>query len=337
MKTKKALITGATGQDASYLIELLLKKGYKIYGIDRRVSVNKYWRLDDVYSKVEFINADLTDQTSLFNAVKKCMPDEIYNLGAMSHVGYSFEVPIYTAQATGLSVLYLLEAIKTLKPDCKFYQASTSELFGDVKETPQTEKTPFNPQSPYAVAKQFGHEMVKLYRQGHGIFACSGILFNHESPRRGEDFVTQKIVKGVANYVKNGETFCLGNLDAKRDWGHAKDYVRAMYLMMQKDIPDDFVVSSCRTFTVRDFFRLVCVQFGLGLRFEGKGINEVVFDKYSSSAIMRVDEKFYRPCEVNSLIGDCSKAKNELKWKRKYNIYELVKDMCDAEKLKYKL
>ncbi len=317
---KKALITGITGQDGSYLAELLLSKGYEVYGLVRRSSLENYERIEHIREKIKFVSGDLNDQTSLDEAIRKIQPDEVYNLAAQSFVPTSWEQPILTAEITGLGVLKLLEAIRKYKPDARFYQASSSEMFGKVKEVPQKETTPFHPRSPYGVSKVFGHYITVNYRESYNIFACSGICFNHESPRRGLEFVTRKISDGVAR-IKLGlaNELHLGNLEAKRDWGFAKDYVEAMWLMLQQDKPDDYVIATGETHSVKEFVELAFSYVGLDWK------------KY-----VVVDQKLYRPAEVDLLVGDSTKARQKLGWKPKVTFKELVEMMVkhDIERLK---
>lgn len=312
---KRALITGITGQDGSYLAELLLEKGYEVHGIIRRSSSFNTDRIDHIFDNLHLHYGDLTDYNSLINALYKAKPDEVYNLGAQSHVRTSFDIPIYTAQATGVGVLNMLEATLTYG-EAKFYQASSSELFGKVQETPQKETTPFWPRSPYGIAKQFAYWSTVNYREAYNMFACNGILFNHESPRRGDTFVTQKIVKAAVKIDRGKQDrLFLGNLDAKRDWGYAKDYVEAMYLMLQQDQPDDYVIATGETHTVWEFANAVFNYLGI----------------YDWEPFVGIDSKYYRPAEVDLLLGDASKAKRQLGWEPKVKFEELVKIMVDAE------
>ncbi len=349
MKNKIALITGVTGQDGSYLAELLISKGYEVHGLKRRSSVINTQRIDHLYSEPQIKSkqlslyySDLTDSLSLINIINKIKPDEIYNLAAMSHVHVSFQLPEYTANADALGTLRILEAIRMLNLEnkCKFYQASTSELYGKVQSIPQDENTPFYPRSPYGVAKLYSYWIAKNYREAYGIFASNGILFNHESPRRGETFVTKKIVSAAVNIIY-GKIQCmyLGNLDAKRDWGHAKDYVYGMYLIMQNSKPDDYVLATGKTTSIRDFISMVFKYIGIEIKFKGTGKNEVgyVFRNNSDfklnegSIIVKIDDRYFRPTEVDLLIGDYSKAKKDLGWEPKYQILDLIKDMVDYE------
>lgn len=325
---KSALITGITGQDGSYLAELLLEKGYDVYGIMRRKSVVDYGNVAHLKDKIKFIYADMTDCVSLINAMKTAMPDEVYNLAAQSFVATSWEQPIATAEIDGVGVTNILEAIRIVKPEARFYQASTSEMFGLVQEIPQSEKTPFYPRSPYGVAKLYGHWITKNYRESFGIFACSGILFNHESERRGLEFVTRKITNAAANIKLNKqEVLELGNMDAKRDWGHSKDYVYAMWLMLQQDEPDDYVIATGETRTVREFVDVAFKAAGIELEWNGKGIDEFAVDKATGKTVVKVNPKFFRPAEVELLLGCPKKAEEKLGWKRNIDFSELVERM----------
>ena len=325
---KNALITGITGQDGSYLSELLLEKGYNVYGLMRRKSSVDYGNVAHLKDKIEFIYADMTDIVSLINAVKISQPDEVYNLAAQSFVGTSWEQPIATADIDAIGVLNILEAIRLTHPKARFYQASTSEMFGLVQEVPQTEKTPFYPRSPYGVAKLYGHWITKNYRESYGMYACSGILFNHESERRGKEFVTRKITDAVAK-IKYGlqEYVELGNMDAKRDWGHAKDYVQAMWLMLQQEQADDYVIATNETRTVREFVIEAFKAAGIELVFEGEGDNEVAKNKATGQVVVKINPKFYRPAEVELLIGNPENAERILGWKREINFSNLVDRM----------
>lgn len=329
---KNALITGITGQDGSYLAELLLEKGYNVYGIVRRKSKLDFNNAEHLKGKVEFIFADMTDLSSLIRAMKFSQADEVYNLAAQSFVANSWESPISTAEIDALGVTNILEAIKIVKPSARFYQASTSEMFGLVQEIPQKETTAFYPRSPYGVAKLYGHWITKNYRESYGLYACSGILFNHESERRGEEFVTRKITKAVAK-IKKGlqNTLELGNLDAKRDWGHSKDYVEAMWLMLQQEKPDDFVISTGETHSVREFVTLAFKYAGMKIEWHGSKENEYATLEGSDKIVVKVNPKFYRPAEVELLIGDCSKAEKHLGWKRKISYEQLVKLMIEND------
>lgn len=325
---KKALITGITGQDGSYLAELLLEKGYEVYGIWRRKSTVDYGNAKHLKDKVKLIYADLTDLASLMDAVRESNPDEVYNLAAQSFVATSWDTPVGTAEIDAIGVLNMLEAIRKVKPDARFYQASTSEMFGKVQEIPQKETTPFYPRSPYGVAKLYGHWITKNYRESYDMFACSGILFNHESERRGEEFVTRKITMAVAK-IKMGmqDVLELGNLDAKRDWGHSKDYVEAMWLMLQQDTPDDYVISTGETHPVREFVTLSFKAAGMDVEWHGAGSEEYATLKGTEKIVVKVNPKFYRPAEVELLIGDCSKAEKVLGWKRKISYEDLINGM----------
>ena len=328
---KVALLTGITGQDGSYLAELLLQKGYEVHGIVRRSSLINTLRIDHMYEKIHLHYGDLTDATNLIGVIKKVEPHEIYNLGAQSHVKVSFETPEYTGQVDGLGTLRVLEAVRLLgmQDDVRIYQASTSELYGLVQAVPQTETTPFYPRSPYGVAKLYGYWIVKNYRESYGMQCSSGILFNHESPRRGETFVTRKITRGLSQ-ISVGLQDCLylGNLDAKRDWGHAKDFVEAMWLMLQQDEPDDYVIATGQQYSVREFVDKAAPYFGLRLEWQGEGLNEVAVDKITKRTVVAVDEKYFRPAEVESLLGDPTKAKEKLGWEPTTTFDHLVEDMC---------
>ena len=325
---KNALITGMTGQDGSYLAELLLEKGYNVYGIMRRKSVVDYGNVDHIKDKIHFIYADMTDVVSLMNAMKISNADEVYNLAAQSFVATSWEQPLATADIDAIGVTNMLEAIRNVKPEAHFYQASTSEMFGLVQEMPQTEKTPFYPRSPYGVAKLYGHWITKNYRESYNLFACSGILFNHESERRGKEFVTRKITYSVAR-IKQGvqDHIELGNLDSKRDWGHSKDYVRAMWLMLQQDQPDDYVIATNETRTVREFVETAFGHVGIKLNWEGTGIDEVGKDAETGKVLVKVNKDFFRPAEVDVLLGNPAKAETVLGWKREIPFSELVERM----------
>ena len=333
---KTALISGITGQDGSYLAELLLEKEYMVHGIIRRSSSFNTKRIDHIYNNpyLKLHYGDMTDSSSLLHIIQKTQPDEIYNLAAQSHVKVSFEVPEYTAQVDANGTLRFLEAIRTLglEKKVRFYQASTSELYGLVQETPQTETTPFYPRSPYGVAKLYGYWIVKNYREAYGMFACSGILFNHESPRRGDTFVTKKIVNGLRD-IRDGklDILSLGNLNALRDWGHAKDYVQAMWLMLQVMIPSDYVIATGEQHSVRDFVNEAAPYFGFDIRWEGEGEFEKGYDAKTGKMIVSVDTKYFRPTEVESLLGDSSRARWSLGWKPEYNFKSLVKEMCHGE------
>ena len=331
---KKALITGITGQDGSYLAELLIEKGYEVHGIIRRSSSFNTSRIDHIFSLLKLHYGDLVDSQSLNTLIHNIKPDEVYNLGAQSHVKVSFDIPDYTSQVDALGTLRLLEAIRgcKLEDHVKFYQASTSELYGLVQETPQKETTPFYPRSPYGVAKLYGFWIVKNYREAYDLHASSGILFNHESPRRGETFVTKKITTGLNN-IKNGkqEILELGNLNSKRDWGHAKDYVKAMWLMLQQEKPDDYVISTGEQYSVREFVEKAATYIGFDIQWEGKGVNEKGIDKNTGKTIIRVNSKYFRPTEVDTLLGDSTKARKILGWTPTISFEDLIKDMCTYE------
>lgn len=325
---KKALITGITGQDGSYLAELLLEKGYEVYGIMRRKSVVDYGNVDHIKDKIHFIYADMTDIVSLINAMKISGADEVYNLAAQSFVATSWEQPLATAQIDALGVANMLEAIRIVNPSCRFYQASTSEMFGLVQEIPQKETTPFYPRSPYGVAKVYGHWITKNYRESYGLYACSGILFNHESERRGKEFVTRKITDSAARIKMGLQDYIeLGNMDSKRDWGHSKDYVYAMWLMLQQEHADDYVIATNETRTVREFVETAFGKLGIGLEWVGEGIDEVGKDKETGRILVKVNKEFFRPAEVEVLLGNPEKAERELGWKRKVSFDELVERM----------
>ena len=328
--SKVALITGITGQDGSYLAELLLEKGYEVHGIVRRASLINTDRIDHIYEDLRLHYGDLTDALSIINLIKDIEPDEIYNLGAQSHVKVSFEIPEYTAQVDGLGTLRILEAVRFLGMELKtrIYQASTSELYGLVQATPQTETTPFHPRSPYGVAKLYGYWIVKNYRESYGLHASSGILFNHESPRRGETFVTRKITRGLSRIsVGEQRQLYLGNLNAKRDWGHAKDFVEAMWLMLQQNEPDDYVIATGEQYSVKDFVDNAAPFFGFNIEWMGEGLDEVGYDWSTKRQVIAVDKKYFRPAEVESLLGDPSKAKQKLGWEPKISFDQLIEDM----------
>lgn len=333
---KKAIVTGITGQDGAYLAQTLLNKGYEVYGTFRRTSSVNFWRIEDLgiieNHNLHLIEFDLTDQSNAIRMVSEIKPDEIYNLAAQSFVGVSFEQPAATANITGLGALHLLEAIRIINPSIKYYQASTSEMFGKVQEIPQCEETPFYPRSPYGVAKLYAHWMTINYRESYNIFGCSGILFNHESPLRGKEFVTRKITDAVAR-IKLGmqEYLELGNMDAKRDWGYAKEYVEGMYLMMQADEPDTFVLATGRTETVRDFVRMAFKAADIELEFRGENEKEEGIDIKTGKIVVKVNPKFYRPAEVDLLIGDPLKAKQKLGWEPKTTLEELCEMMVKAD------
>lgn len=342
---KKALITGITGQDGAYLSELLLNKGYEVHGIKRRSSLFNTQRIDHIYEdphrphqKFKLHYGDLTDSTNIIRIIQEVQPNEIYNLGAMSHVQVSFETPEYTANADGIGSLRILEAVRLLNlTETRIYQASTSELYGLVQEIPQSEKTPFYPRSPYAAAKLYAYWIIVNYREAYNMFACNGILFNHESPLRGETFVTRKITRAVAKIALGlQDKLYLGNLEAQRDWGHAKDYVEAMWLMLQQDTPEDYVIATGVTTPVREFVRMSFAEAGIDIEFKGAGVNEVAivtscsdpeFQIPEGTEVVKVDERYFRPTEVDLLIGDASKAKRQLGWTPGYSLNELVKEM----------
>ena len=328
---KVALITGITGQDGSYLAELLLEKGYQVHGIIRRASQINTQRIDHIYNQIKLHYGDLTDSTNLVRIIQQVQPDEVYNLGAQSHVKVSFELPEYTGQTDGLGTLRILEAVRLLGMENKtrIYQASTSEMFGKVQEIPQKETTPFYPRSPYGVAKVYGYWIIKNYRESYGLHASSGILFNHESPRRGETFVTRKITRGLSS-ISTGqqEILYLGNLNAKRDWGHAKDFVEAMWLMLQQDEPDDYVIATGKQYSVREFVEIASPYFGMRIAWMGEGLNEIGYDLNTKKTVIKVDPKYFRPAEVETLLGDASKAKEKLGWEPKISFKQLVEDMC---------
>jgi GDPmannose 4,6-dehydratase len=328
---KIALITGITGQDGSYLAELLLQKNYEVHGIVRRSSLINTHRIDHIYDSINLHYGDLTDSTNLVRVIQQVQPDEIYNLGAQSHVKVSFEMPEYTGNVDGLGTLRILEAVRLLGMEYKtrIYQASTSEMYGLVQEVPQTEITPFYPRSPYGVAKLYGYWIVKNYRESYGLHASSGILFNHESPRRGETFVTRKITQGLSR-ISTGQqdVLYLGNLDAKRDWGHAKDFVKAMWLMLQQDKPDDYVIATGEQYSVREFVEEAAPYFGMNIIWVNEGLNEVGLDKKTKKLVIKVDSKYFRPSEVETLLGDATKAKQKLGWEPEISFEQLVEDMC---------
>ena len=335
---KRALITGVTGQDGSYLTELLLSKGYEVHGIKRRSSSFNTDRVNHIFNGNKNFTmhyGDLTDSTNLIRIIQVVQPDEIYNLGAQSHVKVSFETPEYTANSDALGTLRILEAIRILgmSDKVRFYQASTSEMYGLVQENPQSETTPFYPRSPYGVAKLYAHWITKNYRESYGMFTCSGILFNHESPRRGETFVTRKITRDLTR-VSMGllKTLKLGNLDAKRDWGHAKDYVRAMWLMMQQDEPDDYVISTMKQITVRRFCELTAAELGMNLEWHGEGVDEYGVDTVTGKKVIEVSPRYFRDAEVETLLGDCTKAKEKLGWEPEVTVEEMIKEMVEKDK-----
>ena len=347
---KIALITGVTGQDGAYLSEFLLKKGYKVHGLKRRASLFNTDRIDHLYQDPHVDNknfvlhyGDMTDSSNLIRIIQEVQPDEIYNLAAMSHVHVSFDMPEYTANADGIGTLRLLEAIRILGMEKKvrIYQASTSELYGKVQEIPQTEKTPFYPRSPYAVAKMYAYWITVNYREAYGVYACNGILFNHESPIRGETFVTRKITRAVAKIALGLQNkVYLGNLDAKRDWGHAKDYVRMMWMLLQHDTPEDWVIATGKTTSVRGFVRMAFAEIGVELEFKGKGVEEKGYIRTSTNPkyqmeigkeVISIDPRYFRPTEVELLIGDATKAKEKLGWVPEFDLLDLVKDMMKGD------
>jgi len=325
---KTAFLTGITGQDGSYLAELLLDKGYEVHAIQRRASVFTTPRIDHLleHPRLHTYHGDLADSSNLHRLISEINPTEIYNLGAQSHVGVSFEVPEYTAEVTGIGTVRLLDAIRDSKVKCRFYQASTSELFGGIPGTePQSETTPFYPKSPYGAAKLYAYWVTVNYREAYGMYACNGILFNHESPRRGETFVTKKITQAVARiHQGRQDVLRLGNIDAKRDWGHARDYVQAMWLMLQQDEPRDYVIATGETHTVREFVELAFAEVGVTIEWRGKGVDEKGYDAASGKLRVEIDPKYFRPAEVELLLGDPTKAERELGWKRKVSFRELV-------------
>jgi len=336
---KKALITGITGQDGSYLAELLLDKGYEVHGIIRRASTFNTQRIDHIYQdpheenvRLKLHYGDMTDSSNLSRLVEKINPDEIYNLAAQSHVGTSFEIPEYTTDVDAMGTLRLLDAIKEGEVDCKFYQASTSELYGKVQEVPQTEKTPFYPRSPYAAAKLYAYWIVKNYREAYDLFAVNGILFNHESPRRGKRFVTRKITRAVARITKGKQDkIYLGNMNSKRDWGYAKDYIKMMWMMLQHDTPEDYVIATGETHTVREFVEAAFKHVDVDIEWQGEGVDEKGIDKDTGKVLVEVDPKYFRPTEVDLLIGDPSKAKEELGWEPEVKFKELVQLMVQSD------
>ena len=336
---KKAIITGITGQDGSYLAELLLKKGYEVHGIIRRSSSFNTGRIDHLYKDPHYKNVrlflhygDLSDGSNIARLIKKIQPDEIYNLAAQSHVRISFDIPEYTGDVVGLGALRILDTIKDINTKIKYYQASSSELFGKIQETPQNEKTPFYPRSPYGCAKLYAYWITVNYRESYNIYACNGILFNHESPRRGGTFVTKKITRGLAR-ILSGKDQCLylGNLDAKRDWGYAKDYVEGMWLMLQQKKPADFVLATGQTHSVREFIEECAKCLGIDLAWKGKGVKEIGYNKKNKKTLIKIDPKYYRPAEVDLLLGDPSMAKNKLNWKPRTTFKQLVRIMLRAD------
>jgi GDPmannose 4,6-dehydratase len=337
---KKALITGITGQDGSYLADLLLAKGYEVHGIKRRTSLFNTQRIDHLFEDPDIGNislflhhADMNDSSSLLRVINEVQPEEIYNLAAQSHVAVSFEEPEYTANSDAVGTLRILEALRILgMTSCRFYQASTSELYGDVRETPQSENTPFYPRSPYAAAKLYAYWITVNYREAYGQFASNGILFNHESPRRGETFVTRKITRGLSQIAVGGsQPVRLGNLNAKRDWGHARDYVEAMWLMLQHPEPLDLVIATGKQYSVRDFVEAASKDLGFDIEWQGSGIGETGVDRKSGKTLIVVDEKYFRPAEVQTLLGDATKASTLLNWKPQTSFNELVSEMCESD------
>ncbi len=328
---KKALITGITGQDGSYLAELLLSKGYQVHGIVRRASLINTHRIDHIYEKIKLHYGDLTDAVSIMGVIKEVEPCEIYNLGAQSHVKVSFKIPEYTGQVDAMGTLRVLEAVRMLgmEKDVRIYQASTSELYGGISDAPLTETTPFHPRSPYGVAKLYGYWIIKNYREAYGMHCSSGILFNHESERRGETFVTRKITRGLSRISVGMEKILrLGNIHAKRDWGHARDYVEAMWLMLQQDKPDDYVIATGEQHSVKDFVNEAAQYFGFKLEWMGEGLDETAFDWNTKRPVIIIDPEYFRPAEVESLLGDATKAKEVLGWEPKTSFKELVEEMC---------
>jgi GDPmannose 4,6-dehydratase len=331
---KRVLITGVSGQDGAYLSQLLLRKGYRVIGGDRRAASNTFWRLKklNILKDVEIVNFDICEESNISYTIKKYKPDEIYNLAAQSFVGSSFDLPIVTSDSTAIGTTRLLEAIRKSSKKIKFYQASSSEMFGKVLESPQTEKTPFYPRSPYAVSKVYSHMMTINYRESHNMHCSNGILFNHESPLRGENFVTRKITLAFARIFHSlQEVLEIGNLDAKRDWGFAGDYVEAMYLMLQQKNPQDYVISTGKTYSVRKFIEKVCKYMNIKIIWKNKGVKEVGINKETNKIIVKVNPKFYRPAEVDYLLGNSSLAKKNLKWKPKHNFDELVEMMIKSD------
>lgn len=337
---RAAFITGITGQDGSYLAELLLEKGYDVYGLKRRTSVLQSKNIDHIRNRLTLFYGDMSDFASIMNALATIKQNgyervEIYNLAAQSHVQVSFQVPVYTAQTDALGVLHILEAVRILdiSATTRIYQASTSELYGLIQECPQRETTPFYPRSPYAAAKLYGHWIIKNYREAYGMFACSGILFNHESPRRGENFVTRKVTLGVAKYLRSGEVLRMGNLDSLRDWGHARDYVEGMWRMLQQEKPDDYVLATGTQISVREFITRAFAMAGVILRWEGDAEAECGVDVGTGVVVVRVDPKYYRPTEVETLLGDATKARTTLGWEPRTSIDELIREMVTADTL----
>jgi GDPmannose 4,6-dehydratase len=331
---KRALITGVTGQDGAYLAQLLLRKGYQVIGAVRRTSMSNLARLEElgIAGNVELVDFDLLELSNIYRTIERTRPDEIYNLAAQSFVGASFELPIYTGDCDALGVVRVLDAVRTINPKIRFYQASTSEMFGNAPETPQAETTPFRPRSPYGIAKLYAHWITVNYRESYGIHACSGILFNHESPLRGQEFVTRKITLSLAR-VKHGlaEMVELGNLDARRDWGFAGDYVEGMWRMLQRDQADDYVLATCKSHSVREFLQLAGRGLGMELDLEGQGPEERAVDRKTGRTVARVNPKFYRPAEVDALVGNCAKATRQLGWETRVSFAELVGMMAESD------
>lgn len=332
--SKKAFITGISGQVGSYLAEFLLTKGYEVHGLVRRASSGpNLTNIEHIKHDIRIHYGDMTDCANVRNIVMSVKPDEIYNLAAQSHVGVSFQVPISTGDINGLGVLHLLEAVRSLSQEklTKFYQASTSELYGRVQETPQTETTPFYPRSPYSIAKLYAYWMTVNYRESYDLFACNGILFNHESPRRGPEFVTRKITQGLVEFVHGGPTLKLGNLDAYRDWGHARDYIKAMWAMLQYEQPEDFVIATGKQYSVRQFCQLASQNLGLDIEWSGTGFDEIGIDRNTGRTVIEISKEFYRPAEVNTLLGDASKAKRLLGWSPECSFEQLVEEMVRSD------
>ncbi len=331
---KRALITGIRGQDGAYLSHLLLKKGYEVWGADRRSGDSSFWRMKElaIEKDVRIVYMDLLELTNVMSVIEQAKPDEVYNLAAQSFVQVSFSQPVLTADIDAIGVLRLLETLRALSPSTRFYQASTSEMFGKVAETPQNERTPFHPRSPYGVAKLFGHWITANYRESYNMYACSGILFNHESPFRGKEFVTRKVTTGIAR-IKYGlqDKIVLGNLDSRRDWGYAPEYVEAMWLMLQQDEPDDYVIASEETHSIREFVEIAFSHAGYDIVWEGEGVGEKGKDRKSGRVLIEISPEFFRPAEVDLLLGDCSKAKRKLGWEPKTKFRELVRIMIEAD------
>jgi GDPmannose 4,6-dehydratase len=334
MEIKKAIVTGINGQDGSYLAELLLEKGYEVHGTIRRSSSFNTWRIDHIreHKNFNWHYADVTDPVSISNLISKIKPDEFYNLAAQSHVKISFEIPYYTGQVDAIGTLNVIEAIRTHSPSTKLYQASTSELYGKVQEIPQNENTPFYPRSPYGVAKLYGFWIIKNYREAYNIFACNGILFNHTSPRRGENFVEKKIVDALVDIYKGGnKPLTLGNIEAKRDIGHAKEYVEGMWRMLQQETPEDFVLSTGLSYSIREIVNITCELLNITIKWDGEGINETATNTESGKVIVKIDPKYFRPAEVDILIGSSDKAKNLLGWEPKIDLRTIIKEMVNEQ------